>query len=57
MEQMMKKLTLKLDELAVDSFETPEIETATRGTVQGHVVLTDALKDFAKSWLIACVAY
>jgi hypothetical protein len=57
LEHTMKKLTLNLDELTVDSFDMAETETAARGTVQGHYISSgDALKDFAKTWLIACDA-
>lgn len=32
----MKKLTLALDNLTVDSFSTTAVNAAPRGTVQGH---------------------
>ncbi|HEX6041904.1 hypothetical protein [Longimicrobium sp.] len=32
----MKKLTLKLDELRVDSFDTESVAPTTRGTVEGR---------------------
>ncbi|HET6763874.1 MAG TPA: hypothetical protein VFH27_09380 [Longimicrobiaceae bacterium] len=48
----MKKLELNVENLEVTSFTT---EDCTREMPLGHgVVLTDALKDFAKTWLIAC---
>ena len=34
----MKKLTLDLDSLAVDSFEALPLVTQARGTVEGHVL-------------------
>jgi hypothetical protein len=56
MEQMMKKLTLNVDELTVDSFEMAGNASDVRGTVQGQINTSDVLKDFAKTWLIACDA-
>jgi hypothetical protein len=48
----MKKLELNLENLEVTSFVT---EDCTREMPMGHgVALTDVLKDFAVSWLIAC---
>lgn len=33
----MKKMTLDLDALSVESFDTETLDAAGRGTVQGHV--------------------
>jgi len=32
----MRKVKLNLDDLAVESFATADVDPATRGTVQGH---------------------
>ena len=49
----MKKLTLNLDELAVDSYEIAKTEDAARGTVHGNFSSSDLLRDYLNSWL-AC---
>jgi len=50
----VKKLELNIENLEVTSFSTNDCD---REMEMGHgVILTDALKDFAKTWLIACDA-
>jgi hypothetical protein len=44
-----------METLDVTSFETTKEGESLRGTVQGQYYTPDVLKDFAKSWLEACV--
>lgn len=55
----MHKLSLDLDALAVESFDTSVAGCDTRGTVEGNAlqpIISGALCDMAVSWLLACRA-
>ena len=54
----MQKLSLDLDALTVESFDTAAADGDVRGTVDGHAlepIISGRLCDMAVSWLLACV--
>ncbi len=46
----MKKLSLDLDSLRVDSFQTAHEQDATRGTVRGHLVAQSYFNNCNFTW-------
>ena len=50
----MKKLTLKVDELAVESFAVVREDEAARGTVDGQAFLATQPRELCKTILTYC---
>lgn len=56
----MKKLTLRLESLQVQSFETLRAQTGARGTVRGNLLPDEnaaAFTDGPSCWWVDCITF